>query len=102
MAMLGPNTLIVVPDYLRFRSWIGGDRDGNPYVTAQTTEMAIALQKRTVIRRYLDDVTKLSFILTHSQPLCETNDDLAEDIEQSEQRYAGAFVANPQRFVNEP
>ncbi len=99
---LDPETPIVVPDYLRFGSWIGGDRDGNPYVTAETTEMAIALQKRTVIRRYLEDVTKLSFILTQSQPLCHISKELSADIEQSEQRFAGAFVTNPQRFVNEP
>ena len=99
---LDPETPIVVPDYLRFGSWIGGDRDGNPFVTAQTMEMAIALQKRTVIRRYLEDVTKLSFILTQTQPLCEINADLATDIELSEQRFAGAFSTNPQRFINEP
>lgn len=99
---LDPETPIVVPDYLRFGSWIGGDRDGNPFVTAQTTEMAIALQKRTVIRRYLDDVTKLSFILTQSQPLCHISEALAANIEQCEQRFAGAFSTNPQRFVNEP
>lgn len=99
---LGLDKPIVVPEFLRFGSWIGGDRDGNPYVTAQTTEMAIALQKRTVIRRYLDDVTRLSFILTHSQPLCQINAQLEADIEQSEKRYAGAFSTNPQRFINEP
>jgi phosphoenolpyruvate carboxylase len=91
-----------VPGFVQFGSWIGGDRDGNPFVTAETTEMAIQLQKRTVIRRYLEDVTKLSYILTHSQPLCDISDALAADLSQSEQRYAGAFQAKPDRFVNEP
>ncbi|BDZ74587.1 phosphoenolpyruvate carboxylase [Methylophaga marina] len=91
-----------VPGYIQFGSWIGGDRDGNPYVTAETTDMAIQLQKRTVIRRYLEDVTKLSYQLTHSQPLCEISDELAANIDESEQRYAGAFRAKPDRFLNEP
>lgn len=91
-----------VPGFVKFGSWIGGDRDGNPFVTAETTEMAIQLQKRTVIRRYLEDVTKLSYILTHSQPLCWISDALAEDIAESEKRYAGAFRAKPDRFLNEP
>lgn len=91
-----------VPGFVKFGSWIGGDRDGNPFVTAETTEMAIQLQKRTVIRRYLEDVTKLSYILTQSQPLCHISEALAQDIAESEQRYAGAFQAKPDRFLNEP
>jgi len=91
-----------VPGFIKFGSWIGGDRDGNPFVTAETTEMAIQLQKRTVIRRYLEDVTKLSYILTQSQPLCAISDALDADIEASEQCYAGAFNAKPDRFLNEP
>ncbi|WP_438970006.1 phosphoenolpyruvate carboxylase [Methylophaga sp.] len=91
-----------VPGLVKFGSWIGGDRDGNPFVTADTTEMAIQLQKRTVIRRYLDDVTKLSYVLTQSQSLSSISDALADDLEQSEQQYAGAFRSKPDRFLNEP
>ncbi|MEX0614300.1 MAG: phosphoenolpyruvate carboxylase, partial [Methylophaga sp.] len=93
---------IRIPHYLQFGSWIGGDRDGNPYVTAQTTEMAVMLQKRSVLRRYLQDVTDLMFILTQSQPLCQINDALAADLADSEQRFGKAFATNSQRFINEP
>ena len=91
-----------IPHYLQFGSWIGGDRDGNPYVTAQTTEMAVMLQKRAVLRRYLQDVTELMFILTQSQPLCQINDALAADLAESEQRFGKAFATKSQRFINEP
>ena len=42
--------------------------------------MAVQLQKRTVLRRYLDDVTKLSHVLTHSIPITKISAELATSI----------------------
>src|SRR5215204_3987102 len=38
------------PAYLRWGSWVGGDRDGNPSVTAETTRAAMAIQADHVLR----------------------------------------------------
>ena len=93
---------INVPNFLTFGSWIGGDRDGNPFVTADTTEMAVRLQKRTVLRRYQEVITKLSHILTHSSPLSKISPALAENIASDENTYIAAFGVKPQRFITEP
>ena len=93
---------ITVPSFLKFGSWIGGDRDGNPFVTADTTEMAVQLQKRTILRRYLADVTQLSHVLTHSLPMSKISPELASNIEQDQQRYLDAFGVKPERFIDEP
>src|SRR4029453_33092 len=43
--------------YLRWGSWVGGDRDGNPSVTAETTRSAMAIQADHVLRG-LEAVTR--------------------------------------------
>jgi phosphoenolpyruvate carboxylase len=99
---LAEGKTFTVPDFLKFGSWIGGDRDGNPFVTAETTEMAVQLQKRTILRRYLSDVTKLSHILTHCIPVSKISQALANDIAETETNYIGAFGVKPYRFGTEP
>ncbi len=42
-----------LPTVIRFGSWIGGDRDGNPFVTPETTGEALGLARRTIVGRYI-------------------------------------------------
>jgi len=48
-----------VPPFLRVGSWIGGDRDGNPYVTADVLRQALAMQSERALRFYLDELHQL-------------------------------------------
>ena len=45
-----PEAEIDVPGLLKFGSWIGGDRDGNPYVTPEMTEEALELMREQCLR----------------------------------------------------
>ncbi len=93
---------IRVPNILRFGSWIGGDRDGNPFVTPDTTVLALRLQKREVLRYYLREVASLSHVLTHSKRLCTISSAMAASLAQDEQRFAAVFSDFPQHFSQEP
>ena len=49
-------------------NWIGGDRDGNPNVGADTLRMALARQAEVALRFYLTEVHELGAELSISTP----------------------------------
>jgi phosphoenolpyruvate carboxylase len=51
---------------LKFSSWIGGDRDGNPFVTAETTRRAIAANRHAAIERLNARLGELAQLVTVS------------------------------------
>ncbi len=65
-----------LPPFLRLGSWIGGDRDGNPFVTAQTLEYAICAQATLAFTHYLDEVHRLGGELSLSTRLVHPTEEL--------------------------
>ncbi|HET8626497.1 MAG TPA: phosphoenolpyruvate carboxylase [Thermomicrobiales bacterium] len=57
------------PRLLRFGSWVGGDRDGNPAVTPDVTRAAARLMRAAVLRRYVQEVEALGRDLSVSARL---------------------------------
>src|SRR5829696_1858954 len=45
-----------LPSFLHMGSWIGGDRDGNPFVTAEVLHQALRMQSRRALSFYLDEL----------------------------------------------
>ncbi len=93
---------IRVPSFLCFGSWIGGDRDGNPYVTPAITEAAVRLHAQEAIRAYIERVTELSTLLTHSILLCTPSRAFMESLQRDEAFCLKVFGDKPRRFSQEP
>ncbi|WP_230530153.1 phosphoenolpyruvate carboxylase [Microvirga roseola] len=48
--------ILELPSFLRMGSWIGGDRDGNPFVTADVLRQALLLQSKHALSFYLEEL----------------------------------------------
>ncbi|MEO6359635.1 MAG: phosphoenolpyruvate carboxylase [Sphingomicrobium sp.] len=64
------------PNFLRVGSWIGGDRDGNPFVTADSLDLALRRGCQTILNHYLDEVHALGAEFSVSSELAEVSDEL--------------------------
>jgi phosphoenolpyruvate carboxylase len=63
-----------IAPFFRMGQWIGGDRDGNPFVTADTLRMALAKQSETALRFYLAQVHELGAELSLSATLAPVSE----------------------------
>ncbi len=66
----------LLPHFFQMGSWIGGDRDGNPNVNAETMRHAVARQAGTIFDFYLDEVHTLGFQLSVSTLLTKVSPEL--------------------------
>ena len=70
-----------LPCLVEFGSWIGGDRDGNPNVTADSTEFALARARETVLAYYIQSVRALRRRLSSSRKRIGISEDLNARLE---------------------
>ncbi|WP_066065989.1 phosphoenolpyruvate carboxylase [Neobacillus soli] len=76
-----------VPNFLRFGSWIGGDRDGNPNVTHDVTWETLDRQRRLVLKKYKEVLVDLMRRYSHSTSRVEVSAELLQLIEMQEVIY---------------
>lgn len=90
-----------LPNILKYRSWIGSDRDGNPNVTSSVTWQTILEQRRTVLTKYMEELNHLRRYLSISYKETDISDELRSSLKAEE-------VSNPlpnvfeRRYQREP
>jgi phosphoenolpyruvate carboxylase len=77
---------IDVPSFLRMGSWIGGDRDGNPYVTADVTRQTLTLQSQRALRFHLEELHRLGSELSLDGRIVHVSEGLRRLVESSADR----------------
>src|SRR5664279_1901851 len=69
--------------FLKMGSWIGGDRDGNPFVTAEVMRGTLRLQSSRALRFYLEELHVLGSELSLAAHLTDVSKDLRALAERS-------------------
>src|SRR5580700_3196403 len=77
-----------LPSFLRMGSWIGGDRDGNPFVDAAVLREALQLQSSKAMQHYLGELRQLGAELSLDGRLVDVAPSLAELAARSPDRSA--------------
>ncbi len=75
-----------IPNVLKYRSWIGSDRDGNPNVTSSVTWKTIIEQRRTVLKKYLEELNHLRRYLSISYKETDISMELKESLRIEEEQ----------------
>jgi phosphoenolpyruvate carboxylase len=85
-----------IPPFLRIGSWIGGDRDGNPFVTHEVMLNAAERQSALALDFYMGEVHRIGRRLSLTERLVDVDDELATMAEASPDR-APSRVDEPYR-----
>ncbi len=71
-------------EFIRYRSWIGGDRDGNPFVTPEKTRFTLQAQRNAVVDLYKKALLELRMEMSISSRQTSVSDELLEAIKKDE------------------
>ncbi|HEU4411867.1 MAG TPA: phosphoenolpyruvate carboxylase [Polyangiaceae bacterium] len=90
------------PPRLRVGSWVGGDRDGNPFVTPEVTRAACRRAAFVALGHYASCVRELIDRLSVSSRLTPPSERLRASIEVDRQALPAVWEANRRRDADEP
>ena len=89
------------PRFLTFGSWIGGDRDGNPNVTAEVTAETLRLHRGLAVEKHRVEVRRLDRALSVSEQLVNISPELFESLAAAETDSTHVDYLK-KRYPNEP
>ncbi|HWL49341.1 MAG TPA: phosphoenolpyruvate carboxylase, partial [Acidimicrobiia bacterium] len=99
MARLG---VVAGKSPIRFGSWVGGDRDGNPGVTPETTLETLLLQHDRGIRHLIGLIEELADELSVSERLAPISDEMRASLESDREALPEVWQREGRRTAAEP
>lgn len=89
-------------NFITFGSWIGGDRDGNPYVTPAVTYQALEHQRSMILKRYMKDMESLFHDLSHSSNWVDVEEALNPHLDNLRAMFPAIEGRYRERYKHEP
>lgn len=89
------DTTAELPAFLKYRSWIGSDRDGNPNVTSEVTRWTFITQRRATLEHYVRELDTLHEDLSLSRRQVEVSDALRASLEEDAEELAADGASAP-------
>ncbi|MFC6835564.1 phosphoenolpyruvate carboxylase [Halomarina ordinaria] len=93
---------VEVPQLVAFRSWAGGDSDGNPYVTPETTDEVLERQREVAVERYREELKALSGELSQDGRRFGVDRDFERSLALDRERFPGIAATATERYPDEP
>src|SRR6056297_4193955 len=90
-----------LPIILKYRSWIGSDRDGNPFVTRDVTWNTLVEHRKSALKLYLNELEKVRRYLSISQSLVPVSEELLKSLKKDEKE-APLSDQYKRHYKNEP
>jgi phosphoenolpyruvate carboxylase len=87
---------------IRFGTWVGGDRDGNPSVTAQVTRATLGLQNERALRLLRDEVWDLSSELSQSIKIAQVSGELSAALQRDRELMPDVWAESQRLNSEEP
>ena len=87
---------------IRFGSWIGGDKDGNPNVTHHTLRWALGRYRQAILRKYLQSIDGLMDSLTQSGQLCRMHPAFLRSLENDRRSFPAMIESLDARYPQQP
>ncbi len=97
-----PDIIAPTHNFCYFGSWVGSDRDGNPFVTPQVTWETACYQRQIVIGKYLDAIAQLRELLSLSLHWSDVRQELLDSLEQDQQQMPSIYEELAIRYRQEP
>jgi phosphoenolpyruvate carboxylase len=97
-----PERNVRVPILMRFGTWVGGDMDGNPHVTAKSIRQSLARQRSLVLNLYYRECGELAGHLSQGSARIGVSDEIKKRTELYAGHFAEAAASLPARYRQMP
>jgi phosphoenolpyruvate carboxylase len=89
-------------NFCKFGSWVGADRDGNPFVTPEVTWQTACYQRSLVLQKYIASVQQIANSLSLSQSLTDVSEALLASLAQDQAQLPEVYQQYSLRYRQEP